>query len=114
VSEENVTKELLEFENQIFPTRYKFGLLYVREGQTEENDFYANRMKCSLCVQLSIMICLMDLLIYWLVVIFFVSHVLRISGEISQDYQEFLDFLGPTVDMYQWSRFSGGLSVTSL
>jgi hypothetical protein len=44
----------------------------------------------------------------------FFSHVFPISGEISQDYQEFLDFLGPTIDMYQWTRFNGGLSVTGL
>jgi peroxiredoxin len=72
---EIASKELLEFENELFVTQYKFGLLYVRKDQTNENDFYANR-------------------------------------ETSQDYQEFLDFLGPTVDMYQWNRYSGGLSVS--
>lgn len=65
--------EMLELESQYFSRQYKFGLLYVKDGQHHENDFYANR-------------------------------------EGSADYQEFLDFLGPTVDMYKWDRFNGGLN----
>jgi RAP1 GTPase activating protein 1 len=33
---------MLSFEQKMKPTRYKFGLLYIREGQTEENEFYGN------------------------------------------------------------------------
>lgn len=39
---DKLAADLLSFEEKMKPTRYKFGLLYVREGQTEENQFYGN------------------------------------------------------------------------
>lgn len=33
---------LLDYENNSYFKKYKFGLLYVQAGQTEENDYYSN------------------------------------------------------------------------
>ena len=32
----------MSFEEKMKPTRYKFGILYMRENQTEEDDIYGN------------------------------------------------------------------------
>eukprot|EP01118_Nematostelium_gracile_P017909 TRINITY_DN779_c0_g1_i12.p1 TRINITY_DN779_c0_g1~~TRINITY_DN779_c0_g1_i12.p1 ORF type:complete len:994 (+),score=254.51 TRINITY_DN779_c0_g1_i12:1213-4194(+) len=42
VANQDFHAKLLEFENQLIVTRYKFGLLYVKEGQTDENDMFSN------------------------------------------------------------------------
>lgn len=37
---------LLDYEGNSFFKKYKFGLLYVKAGQTEENDYYSNGAYC--------------------------------------------------------------------
>ena len=39
---EKFSRDLLDFENKSVIRGYKFGILYVKEGQTEENQFYSN------------------------------------------------------------------------
>lgn len=39
---EKLSSDLASFELKVKPTRYKFGVLYAKEGQTEENDIYGN------------------------------------------------------------------------
>lgn len=39
---ENGGDLLIEFEKQEISSKYKFGVLYVKEGQTEEDQFYSN------------------------------------------------------------------------
>ena len=39
---EKLSQALLSFEEKMKPTRYKFGILYMRENQTEEDDIYGN------------------------------------------------------------------------
>jgi RAP1 GTPase activating protein 1 len=34
--------KLAEYESQLIVTKYKFGLLYVKEGQTNEDDMFSN------------------------------------------------------------------------
>jgi len=38
-----VPSKLIEYDNQLVVTKYKFGLLYVKEGQQDENDMFSNR-----------------------------------------------------------------------
>lgn len=38
----DVVARLMEIESQMIVDRYKFGVLYVRDGQTEENDIFSN------------------------------------------------------------------------
>lgn len=37
-----IKDRLLKYEDQIVRTVYKFGVLYCKEGQTEEDDMYNN------------------------------------------------------------------------
>lgn len=70
-----LSSKLLEFEKQDIVTRYKFGLLYVREGQKDENEMFSN------------------------------------GGEDvpSEEFEEFLSFIGEKVKLEGWNKFKGGL-----
>lgn len=72
-----ISEKLLEFERQDIVNRYKFGLLYVREGQTNESDMFSNGG----------------------------------NDTPSEDYEEFLDFIGEKIKLEGWSKFKGGLDV---
>ncbi len=39
---EKLSYELTSFEQKMKPTRYKFGVLYMQDGQKEENDIFSN------------------------------------------------------------------------
>ena len=39
---EKLSAQLISFEQKMKPTRYKFGVLYMQNGQVEENDIYGN------------------------------------------------------------------------
>lgn len=43
--EESIEKKLIEFEKQSIVKKYKFGLLYVKEGQMDENEMFSNSKK---------------------------------------------------------------------
>ena len=72
--ESSLTNEecLSQFETKELIRRYKFGVLYVKEGQTDESEIYSNT-------------------------------------EYSQDFNEFLDFIGTRVELKGFEGFSGGL-----
>jgi len=40
--DDSIEKKLIEFEKQSIFKRYKFGLLYVKDGQTDENQMFSN------------------------------------------------------------------------
>lgn len=42
VKDPALNKELVEMERKLIPKNYKIGLLYVKQGQTKENDMFAN------------------------------------------------------------------------
>lgn len=42
VKEPMLVNDLLEFEEKMMVKRYKFGVLYVKEGQEEENEMFGN------------------------------------------------------------------------
>jgi hypothetical protein len=46
VKDNELDRKLLEFENNEISTEYKFGLLYVKDGQTTENEYYGNSKYC--------------------------------------------------------------------
>jgi len=37
-----LVEDLLEFEEKMMVKRYKFGVLYVKDGQDEENEMFGN------------------------------------------------------------------------
>lgn len=41
-SYEEVVQGLIKYENQLLVKNYKFGILYVKEGQTDENQYFNN------------------------------------------------------------------------
>ena len=44
INDNNVNDQLIHYDKQEMWTRYKFGLLYVKEGQSDENQMFANGM----------------------------------------------------------------------
>lgn len=40
-----LNQDLIELERKLIPRNYKIGLLYVKEGQTKENEMFANGMR---------------------------------------------------------------------
>jgi hypothetical protein len=72
VKDNELDRKLLEFENNEISTEYKFGLLYVKDGQTTENEYYGNT-------------------------------------QLSEDYHEFLNFVGETVTLKGWDKYDGEL-----
>ena len=41
-SDNDLVNKLVEYENQGIISRYKFGVLYVKDGQTDEDDMFSN------------------------------------------------------------------------
>lgn len=67
---------------------YKFGVLYVKAGQKEEDDMYANGTLTAIT----------RVLTFWKV-------------ETSIQFEEFLKFLGDEIELQGWTSFRGGLDV---
>ena len=42
VKDPSFKESLLKIEDQLFTNKFKFGVLYVKAGQKEENQFYQN------------------------------------------------------------------------
>jgi nitrous oxidase accessory protein NosD len=40
--EGDISRHIIEFEKRFHVCRYKVGVLYVKDGQCTENDFYSN------------------------------------------------------------------------
>jgi hypothetical protein len=57
LSTQLIKDRLLKYEDQIVRTVYKFGVLYCKEGQTEEDDMYNNGALSSLCDRRSVLDC---------------------------------------------------------
>eukprot|EP00029_Vermamoeba_vermiformis_P011266 TRINITY_DN614_c0_g1_i3.p1 TRINITY_DN614_c0_g1~~TRINITY_DN614_c0_g1_i3.p1 ORF type:complete len:515 (-),score=133.04 TRINITY_DN614_c0_g1_i3:175-1719(-) len=72
VKDNDLDRTLLDFEHNEINTEYKFGLLYVKNGQTTENEYYGNT-------------------------------------QLSEDYHEFLNFVGETVTLKGWDKYDGEL-----
>ncbi|KAL6078755.1 putative Rap/Ran GTPase-activating protein [Balamuthia mandrillaris] len=73
-SNPNVTDRLLEIEEKQSIKGFKFGILYAQEGQTKEEEMFAN-------------------------------------VDTSEEFEEFLDFIGDRVQLNGWSNFRAGLDV---
>jgi hypothetical protein len=87
-SDPQITEQLVKYEKQEVWTKYKFGVLYVQEGQTEENSIFGNG-NYSPC------------------------QVLTLLVEGSSDYEDFLKIIGDKITLEGWSKFRGGLDVKS-
>lgn len=73
---------------------YKFGVLFCKEGQTTENEWFGNGLKISL--------------LKWNLNLFlFKEHG-------SDEFNEFLDVIGDRINLQGWNKFRGGLDVNGL
>ncbi len=77
---------------------YKFGVLYAKEGQ-EENEMFANGT-----FLLSNLILLQRLQS---------DHFIYIIVSTSKEFEQFLKILGERVTLKGWTRYAGGLDVKS-
>jgi hypothetical protein len=69
---------LLEYEQRnLQPRQFKMGVMLVKPGQSNEDQWYSNR-------------------------------------ETSEEYEEFLSWLGERVTLQGWTKFRGGLNITSM
>jgi hypothetical protein len=84
--------ELLEFERKQIPTNYKFGVLYQKLGQTEEDQVLAMRFS-----------------VYLTALVQFYNN-----QDTSPEFEEFLLLLGDKVALKGWNKFRGGLSVAGM
>ena len=72
-------EDLKTYEEKEMPARtFKFGVLYVKRDQTDENEIFANT-----------------------------------AEDASQDYNDFLDFLGDRIALKGWKKYRAGLDVTA-
>jgi hypothetical protein len=93
---------------------FKFGILYCKDGQTTEEEWFGNGLWFSLFFILLFVDCLMmtdddddEWLIGWLVgwlVGWFAEHG-------SDQFNEFLDLMGDRITLNGWKNFRGGLDV---
>lgn len=74
VAHPQLPKRLVEYERKAIFRNYKFGILYVKDGQTDENDMFGN-------------------------------------NEPSEQFEDFLNFLGERVKLQGWTGYRGGLDV---
>jgi hypothetical protein len=87
VADPQLALDLIDIETKDIVKRYKIGLLYVKEGQTVEDDMFSNgRLNCTL-MKLTQLV------------------------DMSKDLWEFLHFLGEVVDLQGFKHYSGGLDV---
>ena len=75
----------MEYEKRFHKLQYKFGVLNVKAGQTDENDIYGNSK----------------------------LHRLNLD-EMSADFLEFLGVLGETVELRGWQKYPGELDTGEL
>jgi hypothetical protein len=76
VVHDDFPKELVAYESSEIYTQYKFGVLYVADGQTTEQEMFSNVKESEL-------------------------------------FKEFLSLLGDKIELKGWSKYKGGLDVSS-
>ena len=91
-------KALLNFENGCRVRNYKFGILYCKEGQTNEDDMFANSKLIFKIISIKISF----------------SKFISKLDEGSEDYNQFLDFIGNKIPLKGWKKFRAGLDVHGL
>jgi hypothetical protein len=96
VKDNELDRKLLEFENNEISTEYKFGLLYVKDGQTTENEYYGNS----------------KYRIYSYTILSLLTKI-TFAAQLSEDYHEFLNFVGETVTLKGWDKYDGELDTRS-
>lgn len=115
------TKNLLALESRMANTNYKVGVLYIRAGQTKEEDYFANHCISSSSpatnqhtrekdgsapnsvnfssLDKSEKVSSMNN----------ANHTSSNGGPFSREYEQFLKLLGDKVELQGWQNFSGGL-----
>lgn len=83
-SYEEVVQGLIKYENQLLVKNYKFGILYVKEGQTDENQYFNNSKFRD-----------------WR------TLIVTVNG--SRAFDGFLNCIGDRIALKGWNKFSGGL-----
>ncbi len=98
--------KLVEYEKQTVIKRYKFGVLYVTEGQTDEDAMFSNGMDI---FKIDIFRSIWSILIELYVILSYFIFIVNPSSE----YEEFLNFLGERITLQGWTKYRGGLDVKS-
>jgi len=93
-SDLSLTIKLIQFEAQHVVKNFKFGVLYCKKDQVLEDEMFLNG-KCNPSF----------------VVACFLAFLITETG--SEDFEEFLDFLGERIVLQGWKQFRGGLDVSS-
>lgn len=81
-------KELLSLEERQVCSGFKFGVVYVKNGQTDENDIFSNGMFIAALVTINLTV--------------FSEHG-------SEEWNDFLDLLGNKIQLKGWSQYNAGL-----
>lgn len=74
IKEESLCQELTSIESKLFSQKFKWGVLYCKNGQVDENEMFSNKTA-------------------------------------SEDFEEFLEFLGKRITLKGWKNYRGGLDV---
>ena len=101
----NLGELLLKYEKGNRIQEYKFGILYCKENQTDENDMFANSNNFPFPSPLLPSPKLNVLLL------FPISLPPPLTGEESPEYKKFLEFIGNRIKLKGWKKFRGGLDV---
>lgn len=87
--DEEIQEALLKYENSMICKTYKFGIILVKEGQNDENQYFSNG-KGEILAGKSLSVV-----------------------DTTPAFERFLDFLGERVRLKGWTGFRGGLDVKS-
>ena len=86
---------MLEYEEKFSQKNFKFGFLRVKNGQTSDNEIYSNGKDWSFATNKQ------------------ANKTHNVVSEMSEEFCEFLDFLGTKIELKGWTRFAGGLNTKS-
>jgi hypothetical protein len=100
VKGQEISQELLKWEQRGVFKSYKFGILYCKEGQSTEEEIFGNGTRFAPPLSSS----------------YFPSrpfaHYANSTAEHgSPDFEEFLNCMGEKISLKGWTQYSGGLNV---
>lgn len=94
-SSKSMGEKLVKYEKRLQNYQYKFGVLYVKENQTKEDEMFSNSNSFP-----------------WFDTMHGLNFVFFIA-KASPLFDEFLDLLGSKIKLLGWSGYTGGLDVKS-
>jgi len=89
-----LSKDMMAFEEKLITTNFKFGVLYWKDGETEDDMYKTGRL--SFCLMTSQLV--------------LNGHSSLHSDETSPEFEKFLTLLGEKVELTRHQGYAGGLS----